>query len=192
MTINPASILAVFLGLSVLFSACKKDDPAPPDNGADDTPARFTTLQITFTDPESNNVFRMRYQDLDGEGGAPPQLEADALPAGLAFNAVVAVRDDSRSPSVDLTPGLLSQGTDHQFFFRVQDAALTVLYNDADANGAPIGQRSVVISGAAGQGSLEVLLLRAPDKGAEGVEQGDPAQAGGTELLRAILPLVIN
>lgn len=186
------SVRALVLGITVLLSACKKEEPTPPADGTDTTPPRYTTLQLAFTDAESNSVFRMRFSDPDGEGGVAPTVVADELPGGRAFNVVATVLDGSRSPAVDLTPGLLNEGVRHQFFFPVQDAALSFLYNDADANGAPIGQRSIAISGAAGTGTMEVLLVQGPDKEAAGVAQGDPAQAGGTVLLRATFPLVIN
>jgi len=183
-------IAAAFL--FVALAACKKeDDPAPTPVGPNESEL-ITTLILTFTDPELNEVFEMRFRDLDGEGGNAPVITTVPLPGGRAFILRLRVLDESGSSPVEITNEILAEANDHQFFFDVEGADLAISYSDQDGNGKPLGLQNLAISGAASSGSLKVTLRHELDKDGEGVSNGDITNAGGDTDLEVSFPLVVE
>lgn len=52
-------------------------------------------------------------------------------------------------------------------------------YADADANGKPIGLKTILNTGGASSGTLKIILRHQADKNAAGVSNGNPTNAGG-------------
>lgn len=183
--------LFAFALLFVAMASCKKEDdqPTPPPTNESEL---ITTVVLTFTDPELNETFELRFRDLDGEGGNEPVITMEPLPVGRAFNLRVRVLDESSSSPVELTNEILSEANEHQFFFAVEGAALAISYSDQDGNGRPLGLSNLAISGAASSGTLKVTLRHDLDKEAEGVSAGDITNAGGDTDIEVTFPLVLE
>jgi hypothetical protein len=185
-------LLAVVL-LSMAVVGCnKEDDPAPPIQPPTNESELITTLVLTFNDPETSETFTMRFSDPDGDGGNAPVITADALPTGRAYVLSLTVLDESGSSPVNLTNQIQAEADEHQFFFAVQGANLTVSYSDQDANGKPLGLVNLAISGASSTGSLTVGLRHQPDKNAAGVSDGDITNAGGDTDIEVVFPVTIQ
>jgi hypothetical protein len=180
------------VALVLVFTGCKKEEEPEAPAPADPVPAVITTVVLTFTDPETSEVFEMRSVDTDGDGGNAPTITADALPGGRAYSLTVTVLDQAQSPTVDVTPRILAQAAEHQFFFAVQAAALTISYSDQDPGGRPVGLTNLAITGAAGSGTLTVTLRQGPDKEAAGVAAGDMTNAGGETKAEVVFPVIIG
>lgn len=82
-------------------------------------------------------------------------------------------------PVEDITIEVEEESTDHQFFF-APSSAITITYNDVDANGNPLGIKTTPKTGpAASNQSIKVTLRHEPNKSASGVKEGNIANAGG-------------
>ena len=187
---DPKFIAAALL--IVALGACKKEDDPAPTPPATNESELITTLVLTFTDPELNESFELRFRDLDGDGGNAPVVTTEPLPGGRAFNLGVRVLDESGSSPVELTNEILAEANEHQFFYAVEGADLAVSYADQDGNGRPLGLLNLAISGAASAGSLKVTLRHGPDKEAMGVSDGDITNAGGDTDIEVTFPLVLE
>ena len=80
----------------------------------------------------------------------------------------------------------------HQFFFLTDIDDLTVAYDDIDADGRPVGLNSTLTTRAPGFGTLTVILRHEPDKSAEGVSDGDIANAGGDTDIEVAFPIEVQ
>lgn len=182
----------LFSVLLVALAGCKKDEdpgPTPPQVNESEL---ITTVILTFTDPELNESFELRWRDLDGDGGNSPVITTVPLPSGRAFNLSVRLLDESVSPAVELTGEIQAEAIEHQFFFAVASAELNISYSDQDSNGKPIGLLNLAISGSASTGTVKVTLRHDPDKSATGVSDGDISNAGGDTDIEVVFPLVLE
>lgn len=178
--------------LLVALAGCKEKDPVAPTPPLVNESEVITTLILTFTDPELNETFELRFRDLDGDGGNEPVITTVPLPTGRAFNLSVRLLDESGSSAVELTGEVLQEGTEHQFFFAVEGPNLSISYSDQDSNGKPIGLQNLAISGAASTGTLRVTLRHELDKSAAGVSTGDITNAGGDTDIEVLFPIVLE
>lgn len=171
---NQSWMSAVFLGLVLLSLNACKDDPEPVNESE-----LITTLTINLT-PQGGGIPKtFSFRDLDGDGGNAPIITSDVLSPNTVYNATLAVLDESKAVAENITEEVEEEGAEHQFFYVVTGANLTVAYKDTDSNGKPVGIETTFSTGAAGNGTMKVILRHEPDKNASGVSAGDPANAGG-------------
>jgi len=164
----------------LVLQACKKDDPPPFTPPPVFEHGVITSVLLTFSDTESSDEYTWFYSDPDGDGGAAPIVTADTLPANKSFTVQIKLFNETEDPVLDVTPEILDEADDHQFFFLVENnLELTMAYDDADSNGFPVGLSNTAQTGAPGSGSVTVILKHFPDKTGEGVAGGDITNAGG-------------
>ena len=163
----------VILSSLVLFT-CGKDDPVIPNEEE-----VITTLNYTLTSQSSGEVVTLSFVDLDGDGGDAPTVTGGTLSANDTYSGSIELLNEAESPSEDITEEIEEEDEEHQFFFESSTSSITVAYDDADADGNPIGLNTTVTTGAAGSGSLTVTLRHEPSKSASGVSSGDISNAGG-------------
>lgn len=178
------------LGMALVHSACKKkDDPIAPIGPVTNEEEVITNLMLTFTDPSDATVqYQFRFNDQDGEGGADPVITADTLPSDTTLMLSLTLSNASGS----ITQEISNEGTDHQFFFQRTGVPFFVVYDDADANGRPIGLRNVASTGAPGTGTLLVTLRHEAVKDAPDVSSGDITNAFGETDIEVLFPLVVE
>lgn len=152
-----------FIGLSLsLFTStgCNKDD----DDDQNNEEELITTLLLSFVET-GGATSTFTFEDLDGVGGNAPTIQNINLQAGKTYTLSVAFFDKSEAGHVhDVTEEVLSESAAHLVCFSGQGAAPTVVIQDTDANGKPLGLVSQVVVGAAGTGKLTVSLKHEPDK----------------------------
>lgn len=182
--------ILIFFGIALVLSACnKKDDPIAPIGPVTNEEEVITNLTLTFTDPSDANLqYRFSFTDPDGEGGADPVIIADTLPADTTLLLSLTLANASGS----ITQEIDNEGTDHQFFFQRNGVSFVVVYDDADADGRPIGLRNVADTGAPGSGTLLVTLRHQPVKDAANVASGDITNAYGDTDIEVLFPLVVE
>ncbi len=154
----------------ILISACKKEDPAPQEQGKliTDVDLLFNPvaggapLSFSATDPEN-----------DGEGDLIP--DEITLPSGQSFQLFIRLRNDV--DNVDLTKTIEEKSNDHMIYFGFTDPLFDqpegdgnidsrgdqVNYIDEDENGLPLGLITGWQTGAPGTGSFRVMLKHQPD-----------------------------
>ena len=166
-------ILGMFLMLSV-FTACDSDDPEPVNEEE-----LITTVELTFTnDNDASDVRTASFTDLDGEGGDPPVIDNISLMANATYTLTVKFLNEEETPAEDITEEVEEEDEDHQVFYVATGAEFTYAYGDQDSNQNPLGLTGTVTTGAASNGTLQVILIHEPNKTAAGVRDGDPTNAG--------------
>lgn len=166
-------ILGMFLMLSV-FTACDSDDPEPVNEEE-----LITTVELTFTnDNDASDVRTASFTDLDGEGGNDPIIDNISLMANATYTLTVRFLNEEETPAEDITEEVEEEDEDHQVFYVATGAEFTYAYGDQDSNQNPLGLTGTVTTGAASNGTLQVILIHEPNKTAAGVRDGDPTNAG--------------
>jgi hypothetical protein len=190
---------SIFALAALTFVACEDDDDddTPPDVNEEEL---ITDLVLNFFDPDAQTTLTYRFSDPDGPGGNDPVIDDIVLDQNVAYNVSVEVLDASNPNDVeDITTEIQAEDEEHQFFYILENGAsnvLTVSYlgSDVDANGNPIGLETgwITTGETSGGETVKVILLHEPDKNAEGVSDGDPANAGGKTDIEVTFNLTIN
>lgn len=184
--------LSILLFVPLLILSCKKDkDPIIPEQPAANEEELITTMAVTFTDIQTFEDHVFRFTDLDGDGGNAPVITTDELPSNRDFTVFISLLNESVSPAQNITAQIEEELEQHQFFFQIANADLTISYADEDANMHPVGLINNSMSLSPSSGTLKVTLRHSPNKGAAGVSSGDITNAGGDTDIEVIFPLVI-
>jgi hypothetical protein len=146
-------------------------------------PEVITTMRLTFTPAAGTPVVAV-WDDPDGDGGAPPTIDAIALAAGTTYMLTIAFENRLESPPEDITQEILDEGEDHQVFF-TGDAPLAVTYADTDRKGLPIGLATSVAA-SAGSGNFTVTLLHMPPLNGQPVKTATSAAQFATGGVDAV------
>ncbi len=166
-------LFSLFTSLLVL-SSCDNDDPDIPNEEE-----VITTLVYTLASSDGSDVVELRFEDLDGEGGDAPVVTNGTLQANTTYSGVLTLLNEQEEPAENITEEIEEEDEEHQFFFESTVSGLSVAYNDADADGFPIGLSSVLTTGDAADGVLSITLKHDPVKDASGVSDGDITNSAG-------------
>ena len=157
-----------------LFSACKKDPPAPVSEQENLNVLKIKIGTATFT-----------WSDLDGPGGNAPKVDTIKVSPNVTLPTEIAVQNGSKNPVEDLTPNIITESKDHLFVYKpAANLAFSAL--SKDGNGKDFGQTATVKTTTAGNGSLQIILKHLPDKSAT-----NPAATGESDI-DVTFPVVIR
>ncbi|NJL12725.1 MAG: type 1 periplasmic binding fold superfamily protein [Microscillaceae bacterium] len=156
--------MAMLLNAMVLLSSCGDDDAPLPPNEEE----IITTLRLEFTKSGTAVTQTFEWQDLDGDGGNAPVIDAISLDANSTYDVKVLVLNETEpvdlaDESYNITLEIEEEDDEHQFFF-IKSAGLnlTFTYDDEDDNGNPVGLDNTFSTGAASTGTLTVTLKHQP------------------------------
>jgi hypothetical protein len=181
--IKIVAILTIF----ITIVSCRKQPIIPP--AVVNEPENITTVKIELKDSANvNNIVTAQWRDLDGAGGNNPVIEAISLQANKTYFATITILDETKSPVSNISDEVKEEGDQHQFFFKPTNANVSVKYNDADANGNPIGLNSKWRTTTSSTGTITVILKHQP--GVKVTSPGD-INAGETDL-EVNYPISIN
>jgi len=157
--------------IALLATSCKDDDPEIPNEEE-----VITTLNYTLTG--GGSTVTLSFQDLDGDGGDAPTITGGTLAANTTYEGSLELLNEIEGE--DITEEIEEEDEEHQFFYQTT-GGISVAYDaeDVDADGNPVGLQNVLTTGAAGDGTVTVILRHEPDKNASGVSDGDITNAGG-------------
>ncbi len=170
--------MAVIFGS--LMMACDNDDDTPPPINEEEL---ITTVNLVFTNnADATDVVTASYFDEDGTGPTAPVVDAIVLKANSSYSVSVAFFNEEETPAENVTLEVRKEAKEHQIFFEVSDnLMLSHAYADDDdgGNGNPLGLENTFKTTSASTGTLRVILIHLPNKGADGVSDGNRANAGG-------------
>jgi hypothetical protein len=176
-------ILTLFLSLVLVFSGCSDDH-----DDHDHEKEVITTVQLTFTQLNPNGTVTAgvapivaTWKDADGTGVGAPTVNQVSLKQTTLYRMEVAVLNELANPAQDLTSEIRNEGTKHQFFFQKTGTYIdTVIYDDQDSNGKPIGLKNKLQTFSnVGVNTLKVILRHEPNKNGANVSSGNITNAGG-------------
>ncbi|MCU0451486.1 MAG: hypothetical protein MUC97_16850 [Bernardetiaceae bacterium] len=177
-------------GLGLALAACDSDAdttlPVPDD-------PLGIALTITVGSTTGGSPITISYRDLDGAGPAAPQVTAPPLPANTTLNANLSVTILDRGQNNDRTGFINDNDNQHQVFFLATPPTLIQqTYLDRDRDGLPLGLINRFQTGAAGTGTLRVVLRRGLNKRFNNLSASNFAQAGGVSDLDASIPITLQ
>jgi hypothetical protein len=150
-------------------------------------------LTITVGSTTGGSPITLTYRDLDGAGPATPQVTAPPLPANSTLNANLSVTILDRGQNNDRTGFINDNDNQHQVFFLATPPALVQhTYLDRDRDGLPLGLINRLQTGAAGTGTLRVVLRRGLNKRFNNLSASNFAQSGGVSDLDATFPITLQ
>lgn len=182
------SYLLAFFVVTALFTACNDDDVQVPEE-----PEVITDVNLVLTPEGGGATVVFSFNDPDGEGGVEGTAIGGTLSVNTMYTGAITLTNASDINDIeDITEEIAEEDEEHQFFFDVTDANITVAYNDMDEDGNPIGLLTTVTTGNASTGTFTVILRHEPDKGAEGVSDGNIANAGGETDIEVEFPVTVQ
>ncbi|MGY5353960.1 type 1 periplasmic binding fold superfamily protein [Wenyingzhuangia sp. IMCC45467] len=165
--------LMMVMLVGLLLTSCKKDDPIIPNEEE-----VITTLKYTLSPVLGGDDVVFIYKDINGNGTSIDVTEG-VLTKDTEYTGALTLLNETEDPAEDITLEVKKEGVDHQFFFTVPEG-LTINYTDTDENNNPVGlETSIVTSATFAGGNLTIVLRHEPNKSAEGVKNGEIANAGG-------------
>lgn len=183
-------IHAIALVALVTFSSCNNDDDATIPVNEEEV---ITTITATFTPTAGGTPVVLTSRDLDGDGpDAPVVTVAGHFTAGAAYSGAVTFLNELGSPADNITLEVAEEGDEHQIFYQ-QTGLGTIVYNDTDENGRPIGLAFTYTAAATPvNGNLTITLRHEPNKEATGVAGGNIANAGGSTDAEDTFPVSVQ
>jgi hypothetical protein len=148
--------------ISTLLLNCKKSKDEAPTPQNPNEQEQITTLRVIIKEG-STVVDTFSFRDIDGPGGNAPTIETIRLLANKNYSARLLLLDQSKVPAQNISNAIVKEKNEHQFFFTPTSVDLTVLYNDSDDYGVPLGIETLINTGAASTGTLRVLLKHQPN-----------------------------
>ncbi len=169
--------LRMYIGLLIIAAVaanCEKDDPVIPNEEE-----LITTVRYILTPNDGGPDRILRFQDVDGDGGSAPEISSDPLAANQTYMGTIELLNEQIVPAEDVTMEILEEDEDHQFFYESNVSGLMIAYDDQDANGYPVGLKSIITTSDPGTGQITITLRHQPNKGADEVSAGVITNAGG-------------
>lgn len=177
------------LCIVLVFASCKEDDTPEIPNDEE----VITTLRYTLTPSDTSaQTVTLIFQDLDGDGGNAPDTIVSDLAANQVYTATLILENETETPAENVTEEIEEEKEEHQFFFVSTVSGMSILYQDVDADGLPVGLTTQLTTGEAGTGELTITLRHEPNKSAAGVSSGDPTNAGGETDIEVTFPITVK
>ncbi len=175
-------LLTVLFISTLVFTSCEDDHDDDHDHGSDEE--LITTVLYTLTD--GNNTIVLEWEDLDGDTGNAPTISSGTLTANTSYTGSIQLLNRTESPAEDITLEVRAEGDEHEFFY-TNTAGLTITKTDTDGTN-PVGIETSLSTGAAGSGSLTIVLKHEPTK----PNDGTAANAGGSTDVQVTFPISIQ
>ena len=174
----------------LLLAACGTKDPHDHDHDHDHE--LITSVVLDMTDQDGNE-YSFAWDETTGDD--LPDVE---IPANSSLTVAVSFLNTEEDPPEDITLEIEDEADEHQVFW-MSDLA-TYTYDDADADGLPLGLWGTIDTTDAGEGELEVTLRHLPLQDGESqkfegmedvVESEGFASIGGDNDVQLAFPLVV-
>lgn len=167
--------LAFILSFSALLLSCKKNhDEAPTPQDQNETEL-ITTVSLLIKE-NGTLVNTFTFNDPDGAGGVNPTVDHITLEANKIYTCTLLVLDETKNPTDTTSLEIEEEKNVHQFFFHPSAGLnMSFAYVDYDDHDVPVGLESTITTGAAGTGTVRIVLKHQP-----GVK---PTSGNGEEAL---------
>ena len=171
-----------------LVTSCSDDDDDPTPVNEEEV---ITTVILTLTPAGGGTPVIFQSRDTDGDGpNAPLVTVSSALSASTTYTGSIEFLNELEDPAEDITEEVEEEADEHQVFYGFTGTSgSSVIYDDLDENGNPLGVNITFNSGAASTGNtLTVTLKHEPTKPNDGTANG----AGGETDVEATFTFDVN
>lgn len=166
------------------LAACDNDAVIPNEEEL------ITNLTYTLISATPADTVILSFTDPNGDGGISPVITTDTLQSNVLYQGNLTLTNASVMPVVDITQEIDDEAADHQFFYTLSSVALgTILYQDEDANGYPVGLKTGWQTAQPNEGTLRIILRHQPDKTIPNVT---PGTAGGETDIEVNFPVYVK
>ena len=169
------SQIMMLFSVSLIMTACKKDDVKPEDSNEEEL---ITTVQLKIKESGTNTINTFSWKDVDGVGGNPPVKQDITLSPNKSYEVEVGFLDESKMPAKDITDEVKEEANDHEVFFQSSSSFIAITRTDKDSKNLPLGLQSSWVTGVAASGNVKVILKHKPGTKAA----GDGADKGETDI----------
>lgn len=173
--------LAVFMLGGLILAGCKKKNTEEENEEE-----LITTVNVKLTAAGAATQ-TFTWKDVDGPGGNAPQINTISIAPNTTYACAIEFLDESKTPAENITTEVNAEGTDHQVYYEVATAALTINGLNTDAGGLPLGITSSWVAGTNSSGSVKITLKHKPGVKAA----GDLVTKGETDI-EISFPVVIQ
>lgn len=161
--------------LTLAISACGDDGDDVEDPEAADEQEVITTMNLTFTPTDGGDAITAEFRDADGPGGEAPTQTDIVLAANTTYTLEIELLNET-VPEDDeefvIGNEIKEEAEEHQFFFSGTAIPDTVTHayddkesdyvNNTEGDDLPVGIRSTIAAGDAGNGTFVVVLSHLP------------------------------
>lgn len=157
----------------------------------------ITSMYLVLTPENGGNRVVLNYLDNDGFGGQDALVNSAILTENTIYSAQLylqqmATNGNGKLEHIIDTTTVMGQPELHQVFYISKDGLpLETEYADVDGNGNPVGLETTIYTGLASEGSLQLIIIHAPDKLGDQVAEGIVDNAGGKIDLETAFNIVI-
>jgi len=157
-----------------LLASCNDDDPEKVNE------EEVITDVVLLLTPTNGQSVTLAFSDPDGENGSQaPTIEVSGpLAANTTYDAVIALTNATTNPETDITEEIVEEADEHLFCYTPSNLNLTITAEDEDIQGRPIGLLTQWVTGAAGTGTVKVVLRHQPN----GLKTGTCPGGGETDI----------
>lgn len=181
MKVKHIKLFAVVMLGGLILAGCKKKN-----NEEENEEELITTVRVKLT-ASGSATQTFTWKDIDGPGGNAPQISNITLSPGISYACELEFLDESKTPAENITDEVEAEGTDHQVYYEVATAALTINGLNTDAGGLPLGITSNWIAATSSGGTVKITLKHKPGVKAA----GDLVSKGETDV-EVSFPVVIQ
>lgn len=165
-------LLVLLIGTLIVFTSCS-DDEVP---GAENEEEIITDVTLTFSPVAGGLPIVATAQDPDGEG--PNNIEiVDQIQLAANTKYILTIEAENSIAGESIAEEIKEEAEEHMFFFgwsnglfmdpsgdgNIDNREDPLNYVDFDGNELPLGLKTEWTSGAAGTGTLRVILKHQPD-----------------------------
>ena len=187
---NVAILLSMF---ALTFLVACGDDVGHDDHDhhghSHDPNEVMTTIKLNFTPEGGGESFTATWADPENDG--TPMIDDITLTNGETYTVSIEILNELEMPAEDVTPEILQEKDEHQFFFygtAVQgpsntentSAVVEQSYADMDTQNFPVGLSNTFTATATGTGVLTVTLRHMPPINGNPVKTGTLADVVNT------------
>lgn len=172
----------LFLAIALSLTACSDVNDPTDTAGPQEV---ITTVVLTFSPVAGGDPQVFQWADPENDGS--PVIDNIVLSDAEDYNLSVMFLNELESPAEDITVEVDAENDQHQLFFLGSavdgpatgdnaSAVVTHAYDDADANGFPVGLANTITTIGPGSGAFEVILRHLPPVDGTAVKTGSLAE----------------
>jgi hypothetical protein len=155
----------LFSGLTLLLFSCedKADDPKKNEENE-----LITTVQLHLVkEGDTTQMVHAEWKDLSPDDPAGRSIDTLKLDTSAVYLGEIKLRDDSKTPSVDISEEVEEEKDEHLFIYRqdVVDSSIrfTVERTDKDSRNLPLGLKfRLSTRNLSGNSRMQVILKHQP------------------------------